>query len=505
MKKVGLKRLGRVATLVGVALWLSLGSAQQQGGTLRVAWAQDPVGLDPHITSARSSIQILENVLDTLVTLDAEQNVVPSLAESWSVSDDNLTWTFNLRDGVQFSNGRELTAEDVVYTYERMLDPETGSGQAYLLAGVTAVEAQGPSTVVFTLEAPNPSLPSKLAGSKSVGIIARESVEDGTINTTPIGTGPFMITAYQPGVGLTLARNPTYWQEGLPYLDSIDVRIITDETVRRTALVAGDVDWTISVPAQSVEELKGNPEVVVDEVPAGAYWYIGLNLERDILSDVRVRQAVAMAVNRDNIAQAAAFGNAQPTQDPIPSSSTWAFGYAPYEFDPAAAQALLAEAGYPDGFELEIMPTTQYEESVRAAQVIQANLAQIGVRASIRTLEWAEWLEEQGAGNYDTYICSWNGNVDPDDFYRAQHGTDEVFNFTGYSNPSVDELLEQGLNTDDVEARREIYEQVNRQIVDDAPYVYLYNPLEINVYRTNVQGYEARADQAIRFVETYLE
>lgn len=498
-------RFGRLAVVTGLALLAAFGSAQQQGGTLRAAWAQDPVGLDPHITSARSSIQILENVLDTLVTLDAQQSVVPSLAESWDVSDDNLTWTFKLRSGVQFSNGREMTADDVVYTFERLLDPETGSGQAYLLDGVTAVKAPDEGTVTFTLEAPNPSLLTNLAGSKSVGIIARESVENGTINTMPIGTGPFVIADYQPGVGLTLERNPNYWREGLPYLDSIDVQIITDENVRRTAIVAGDVDWTIAVPAQSVEELKNNPDVVVDEVPAGAYWYIGLNLNREILSDVRVRQAIAMAVNRDNVAQAAAFGNAQPTQDPIPSSSTWAFDYAPYEYDPAAAQALLAEAGYPDGFDLEIMPTTQYEESIRVAQVVQANLSQIGIRATIRTLEWAEWLEEEGSGNYDTYICSWNGNVDPDDFYGAQHGTGEVFNFTGYSNPKVDELLSEGKNTDDVEARRKIYAQINQQVVDDAPYVYLYNPLEINVYRTNVKGYEARADQAIRFVETYLE
>jgi len=500
-----MKRFGRLAILLGLALLLTLSSAQTQGGTLRVAWAQDPVGLDPHITSARSSIQILENVLDTLVTLDAEQNVVPSLAESWSVSDDNLTWTFKLRSGVQFSSGRDLTAEDVVYTYERMLDPETGSGQAYLLAGVTAVEAPDASTVVLTLESPNPALLTKLAGSKSVGIIARESVEDGTINTQPIGSGPFVIADYQPGVRVTLEKNPNYWQEGLPYLDAIEVQIITDENVRRTALIAGDVDWAISVPAQSVSELKGNTDLVVDEVPAGAYWYIGLNLEREVLSDVRVRQAIAMTVNRDNIAMAAAFGNAQPTQDPIPSSSVWAYGYAPYTYDPEAARALLAEAGYPDGLELEIMPTTQYEESIRVAQVVQANLAEIGIRATIRTLEWAEWLEEEGSGNYDTYICSWNGNVDPDDFFGAQHGTGEVFNFTGYSNETVDELLDEGKNTDDFETRRGIYEQINQQVVDDAPYVYLYNPLEINVYRTNVMGYATRADQAIRFVETYLE
>lgn len=492
--------------LLSALLFLATSAfAQTQGGTLTAAWAQDPVGLDPHITSAYSSFQILENVLDTLVTLDEEQNVVPSLAESWSISEDGLTWTFNLREGVMFSNGRELTADDVVYTYERMLDPETGSGNAYLLAGVIDVDAPDASTVTMTLDAPNPGLLGKLGINKAVGIIARESVEEGTINTRPIGTGPFMVSDFQPGTRLLLERNPNYWQEGLPYLDAVDVRIIADESVRRTALVSGDVDWTISVPAQSVSELESRDDVIVDSVPAGAYWYIGLNTEEPPFDDVRVRQAIAYAINRDNLAMAGAFGNAQPTQDPIPSSSTWDFAYTPYEQDLDQARALLEEAGYADGFEMEIMPTTQYEESVRMAQVIQANLGQLGITTSINTLEWAEWLETQGRGEYDTYVCSWNGLVDPDDFFYAQHKTGEVFNFTGYSNPTVDELLDEGRTTQDPDARREIYAEINRAIVDDAPYIYIYNPLNINAYRTNVQGYSARADQAVRFMDTYLE
>ena len=480
------------------------GGTPQTGGTLVAAWAQDPVGLDPHITSARSSFQVLENVLDTLLTLDAELNVVPSLAESWEASDDGLQWTFTLREGVRFSNGRALSADDVVFTYQRMLDPETGSGNAYKLGGVVDVAATDDRTVVMTLSAPNPGLLGRLATDKTVGIIARESVEDGTINTEPIGTGPFKIADFQPGSLLLLERNEFYWQEGLPYLDAVEIRIITDDSVRRTALISGDVDWAFSVPAQSVTELEARDDVVIDKVPAGAYWYVGLNLMREPLDDVRVRQAIAYALNRDELALAGAFGNAEPTQDPIPSSNVWNFGYAPYEQDLDRARALLAEAGVGDGFEMEIMPTFQFEESIRLAQVMQAQLAPLGIEASIRSLEWAEWLEEEGNGNYDTYVCSWNVLVDPDDFFYAQHKTGEVFNFTGYSNPEVDTLLEQGRQTADFEERRGIYAQVNQAIVDDAPYIYFYNPLEINAYRPNVQGYQTRADQAIRFLETWL-
>ncbi len=503
-----MKRLMTTATILFAFAVMALAFAQNTGGTLVAAWAQDPVGLDPHKTSAYSSFQVLENVLDTLVTTDDAGKIVPSLATSWEVSDDGLNYTFHLRDGVKFSNGRALTADDVVYTYTRMLDPDTGSGNAYKLGGVDSVTAPDASTVVMTLKEPNASLLSHLAIDKTVGIIAKEDVEDGTINTQPHGTGPFMITDFQPGTSLTLERNPYYWQDGLPYLDKVEIRIIPDESVRRTALLSGDVDWVISVPAQSVDQLKGESGVVVDEVAAGSYHYIGVNTVRNADSPLRlkeVRQAISYAINRDNIAAAAQFGLATPTQDPIPSSSPWAYDYAPYAYNPEKAKQLLADAGYPDGFSMEIMPTSQYPESVRAAQVIQSDLAAVGIDVTIRTLEWAQWLEEEGAGNYDTYVCSWNVLVDPDDFFYAQHKTGEVFNFTGYSNAKVDELLDQGRQTQGFDARYPIYQQINKMIVDDAPYIYLYNPDQINAYRDYVKGFAARSDQAIRFVSAWLD
>lgn len=495
----------RSLMLTLLAATVGFGLAQQQGGTLIAAWAQDPVGLDPHVTSAYSSFQILENVLDTLVELDEELTVQPSLATDWSVSDDGLTWTFNLRDDAQFSNGRAFTADDVVFTYERMLDPETGSGNAYKIAGVTAVEAVDDHTVQFTLDAPNAAFLGHLGLDKSVGIIARESVEDGTINTSPIGTGPFMITEYQPGTSVLLERNPNYWRDGLPYLDAVDIRILPDETVRRSALVSGDIHWTISIPTQALEDLRARHDITVDEIAAPAYWYIGVNLEREPMSDVRVRQAISFALNRDDITEASTFGTGTLTQDPIPSDSRWSFDYAPYPQDLEQARALLEDAGVGGGFDLEVMPTTQYEESIRISQVLQAMLAPLNINVSIRTLEWADWLETQGAGDYDTYVCSWNGLVDPDDYYYAQHKTGEVFNFTGYSNTTVDELLEEGRRTADFDERYEIYEEINQIIVDEAPYIYLYNPQTIHAYVPAVMGFQALPNQAIDFSETWLD
>ena len=505
-----MKRILTTVTIVMTALLAGAGMAQERGGTLIAAWAQDPVGLDPHVTSAYSSFQVLENVLDTLVELDAELNVVPSLATDWSVNEDGTVWTFELREDVVFSNGRPFTAEDVVYTYDRMLDPETASGNAYKIAGLTDVEAVDDHTVRMTLDAPNSAFLGHLAIDKSVGIIARESVEDGTINTAPIGTGPFVIADYQPGTMVLLEANDQYWKtdedgEPLPYLDAVELRIITDDSVRRSGLVAGDIHWAISVPPQSIEELEARDDVIVDRTAAPAYWYIGVNTEREPLDDPRVRQAISYAIDRGQITEAATFGTGVPTQDPIPSTSAWAFDYAPYEQDLEAARQLLQEAGVEGGFEMTVMPTTQYEESIRIAQVLQAQLAPLGIQVNIDTREWADWLETQGAGEYDTFVCSWNALIDPDDYYYAQHKTGEVFNFTGYSNPTVDELLVEGRRTSGFEERYPIYEQINQEIVDDAPYIYLYNPGNIQAYVPAVQGYEARGDQAIRFTDVWLD
>jgi peptide/nickel transport system substrate-binding protein len=476
------------------------------GGTLNAAFQNEWAGLDPHTVSSYSSYQILNNVLDGLTFYDDDLNLIPWLAESWEQSEDGLTWTFHLREGVMFSNGREMTAEDVKWSFERLIDPATGAGNAGRVGPPeTQIEVIDDYTVAITHPEPFGIFPQSIGFDKSTGIVASESLEeDGTISV-PIGTGAFKIADVQGTTRLVLERNENYWQEDLPYLDEIVIEPIPDDTVRETALRGGEVDWVLSIAPQNFESLEEDPDIVVDTAPQLSYDYLGINLTREPFTDVRVRQAIAYAMDREQLCDAGFFGLCATLQEPVGDGSPWNFDYGPYDRDVERAKELLAEAGYPDGFEMELLPTTQYGETVRAAQVLQQQLAEIGIEASINAPEWSEWLELEGNFLYDAYICNWNGLIDADQYYYLQHRTDQVFNFTGYSNPEFDELVEQGRSISDFDERYGIYEQANQILVDDAPYVYMYNKEEIRAYAPEVMGFVVRPDQANNFWTVWLD
>jgi peptide/nickel transport system substrate-binding protein len=283
------------------------------------------------------------------------------------------------------------------------------------------------------------------------------------------------------------------------------VEPIPDDTVRETALLGGEIDWVLSIAPQNFASLHENPDVVVATAPQLSYDYIGFNLTREPFDDVRVRQAIALAIDREILCEAGYFGLCEPVQGPVGTGSPWFFEYAPYGQDIEQARQLLADAGYADGFEMELLPTTQYGETVRAAQVLQQQLAEIGIEASINAPEWSEWLELEGNFMYDAYICNWNGLIDADQYYYLQHRSDQMFNFTGYDNSNFDELVDEGRSMSDFDARYEIYQDANQMLVDDAPYVYMYNKQEIRAYAPYVMDFVVRSDQANNFWNVWLD
>jgi len=475
-----------------------------EAAILIAAQGSEPDQLDPHMTSAYASFQVLENVYDTLVQPGSDLSMEPALAESWVISDDNLTWTFTLRDGVKFHNGRDLVAQDVVYSFERII-AEGLNGWRF--GAVETITAPDDSTVVITLTQPSPNLLVSIAGFKGMAIIPEEIVTDGSIGTNPVGTGPFRFVSQSPDEGIVLEKNPDYWRasEGLPKLDGIRFVQIPEAGTKLTALRTGEVHWIDAVPPQDIESLAAEDGITVGRVPGGDYHYFSLNQNRAPFDDARVRQAIATAINRDEIAEAAQFGAATANQTAIPASNVaWYYDYAPYgSGDAAAAQALLEDAGV-SNLTIDFLVTSDFPETVTQAQVIAAQLAAVGITVEITDVDFSTWLDLQGNGEFDAFMLSWIGNIDPDDFYYAQHHSTGGFNFQGYSNSEVDSLLDAARVETDQAARKALYDQAAKLIVDDASYIYLYNPDNINAWRDEVGGYATRGDNAIRFEEATL-
>jgi peptide/nickel transport system substrate-binding protein len=492
-----------LAVIIGVGISTM---AQMSENVLRSAHDAEWTGLDPHVASTVSSFHVLANVVESLTTNNDNLELTPLLATDWSQSDDGLTWTFNLREGVKFSNGDAMTSEHVVFSMNRILDPNTGSGRVASVGGAGTVwEATDDYTVTVTTPVTNAILPTLLS-SRALAIVHPDSVDENGVIVVPIGTGPFTVEDLDGTISMTLAKNESYWQEGLPLLDAVEITVIQEDAAREAALLGGEVDFITSIAPQAVQAMQDNSEVVVMVSPALAYKYIGLNLTREPLNDVRVRQAIAYAINRDDLCSAGDFGLCSPLHGgPIDTASPWHFDYAPYSQDIEKAKALLAEAGYADGFEMELMPTSTYQDTVRQAQVLQAQLGAIGIRTTINAPEWAEWLELEGNFRYDSYICSWNGLIDVEQYYYLQHRTDEVFNFTGYSNPEFDALVDKGRQISDFDERYAIYEQANQILVDAVPYVYFYNPAFVRAMSLRVQGYVLRPDNNNLYMNTWIE
>ncbi len=475
------------------------------GGTLIAAQGAEPDRFDPHLTSAYASFQVLENVYDTLVQPGDDLQMEPALAESWVVSDDPLTWTFSLREGVTFHNGRDFVADDVVYSYERIMDPDFGAANAFRFESIESVTALDEHTVEINLTRPTPNLLVNIGGFKGMSIIPQEIVDDGTIDSHPVGTGPVEFVSSSPDQGILLQRNENYWQEGLPLLEEIRFVQIPDPTVKLTNLQTGEVDWIDSVPPQELETLAGNDSIVLERAPGGDYHYFALNQAREPFDNLDVRRAIAMAIDREMIAEAAQFGAATANQTAIPEGNFWHHDYSPFTpGDIEGAQALLDGAGVSD-LTIGFMVSSEFPETVAQAQVIASQLEPLGITVEIDDVDFGTWLDRQGQGEFDAFMLSWIGNIDPDDFYYAQHHSEGGFNFQGYANPEVDALLDEARVETDQDARKALYDQAVEMIVDDASYVFLYNPENIGAWSTALTGYQVRGDNAVRFVNASLE
>jgi peptide/nickel transport system substrate-binding protein len=454
-----------------------------------------PNNLDPRMGTDDSSQKIHDLIFDNLVTLDEHLRIVPKLAERLD-HPDPLTYVATLRRGVHFHDGHELTSDDVVYTYQCMLDPDFVSPKKGGYKELASVEARDRYTVVFTLKTPFESFPVNMNVLPIVPKGAGPELRD-----HPIGTGPYRFVRYAVDDQVELQAFDDYYG-GRPKNDGLILRIIPDEVMRGLELRKGTIDLFVNdVSPDIVQQLRHDPALQTVEAPGVDYQYIGLNLLDPALKDVRVRQALAYAIDRQAIVDYLRRGLAAPSIGMLPPLS-WAFAPDAFSFphDPAKAKALLDEAGYPDpdgdgpATRLTLtLKVSNIEFNRLQSSVIQQDLRAIGVALDIRTYEFATLYADVLSGNFQLYFLQWTAGslADPDILRRVFHSNQVPpagFNRGHFSDPQVDALLDEASSSHDEQRRLALYQEVQRRVAIEVPYISLWYKTNVAVAQRSLTG-----------------
>ncbi|MBQ4040465.1 MAG: hypothetical protein IJC91_04935 [Oscillospiraceae bacterium] len=449
-----------------------------------MAYQVDPEGLDPQRTAAASTFIVTNNIYDTLLGVTPGSELTNRLAESYELSEDGMSITFNLREGVLFHNGREFKASDVVYTFNRLKGDESPKAGDY--ANITGIEAVDDYTVKFTTETLDVMLPTLFAYPWSA-IVPEEAADDLKMN--PVGTGAFKFVEWIPQQSITLVRNDEYWGDAAK-LEKINYSLVPDATSLMAGLQIGDFDM-IPLAGEQVEILEATPGYKVVSGPQNAVQIMALNITREPLNNVKVRQAISMALNKDEIIDACVWGFGSKIGSHLPTTSAYYVDtndVMPYDVE--AAKALLADAGYPDGFEISLSLPKTYQQHVDAGQVIADQLGKIGIKVNIDIVEWGYWLSDiyGGEHNFDMTVTGHTGRLDPYAFLTRYYSTsgDYISLVTG----EIDELLASALDELDETKRRETYDEIQHILAEQLPAIYIQTPDQMVGMVENLQGME---------------
>ncbi|HOO32219.1 MAG TPA: ABC transporter substrate-binding protein [Thermotogota bacterium] len=470
-------------------------------GILKFAIETEPVGLDPHQVTAFASHRILENVYDGLLRYDENMQLIANLAESYEVK-DAYTVVFTLRNDVYFHDGTKMTADDVIFSFERITDPDFGSPAASYYADVESIKVVGEKNIEFKLKTPsvNALLPN-FAGVNSA-IVSKAFVESGkNMQLETNGTGPFAIADYEAGNYISLVKNDKYYMAGLPKLDELRFIIIPKEVSRVSALKNGDVDISKLNEPLSLNMLTNGFSIY--RQPVLSYYLLGINNDVAPLNDPKVRRALSYAVNREMIIKMVGFGEGTITGIMNPTVKAWAVPVdEEFSYNPAKAKQLLAEAGYPNGFEFSITVSAKYNFD-KIAQALQAQFASVGVKANLDMVEWGIFIKKWKEKDFDSFVSLNSGSVSPDKQLFRTFETNGSTNKFNYSNTKVDELLVEGRTTTEYEARHEIYNELQEILIQDSPILFLYSPNNLYASQKDVQGFQPMSNESLislRFV-----
>ncbi|MGP4070949.1 glutathione ABC transporter substrate-binding protein [Piscibacillus sp. B03] len=488
------------------------------GGDLTIAIPSDVVSLSTQGSNDVPSSNVAENIYETLTVLNEDQEVEPGLAEDWEEVDET-TWDFHLREGVEFHDGEELTAEVVKMNFDRLVDEEIGSPRAFLFEAVESVEVQDDYTVRINLKYPYAPLLANLAhngtGIMSPNIIEEDYAQleeggdvDAYINQNPVGTGPFEYEEWTPGEKLVLKRNENYWGDAAK-LDTVTFKVVSEQSSRIAELESGVSHIADAIGPNNVSRVEGMADADVLQAPSVSLSYVGFNVQSEPFDDERVRQAVSMAINKDEIIEGVYNGVGIPAVGPLAPP---VFGYddsvSGLDYDVDAAKDLLAEAGYEDGFSTTIW-TNDNEQRVDTAVAIQNQLKDIGIDVKIEELEWGAYLERTANGEHDMFILGWS-TVTSD----ADYGMFPLFHSSAVGDPGnrsflendeLDEVLEEARRETDPDARQELYTQAQEMLVELAPMIYVHHQEYLLGVNSSVKDFGINAQGIYQLRDAYIE
>jgi len=489
-----------VFLLGSLALVTAADTAPDRGGELLVGLRQEIGNLDPHLATSFSSFRVIEVMYEGLLRHDEGGALEPALASDWEISEDGKTYTFHIRKGVRFHDGTELTAEDVKASYNRILDPELGSPQASRLQKIENMEVTDKYEIKITLSSKFAPFLNKVSG-PGRAIVPKSVAEGGeNLKKKVAGTGPFTLSNWVPGEQVVLERNQDYWMEGLPYLDKVSYKIIPEPATRRAALQGGDIHMIPSAESTSVKVLQGSKKLKVISTQELAYSLIGFNLEREPLNDSRVRRAISYATNREEIIQAVYDGLATVGTPLPPALSEWYLKPSElktYEQDYEKARELLQEAGYEDGIKFSVTVSPTLQTALQIAQVLQQQLKPAGINMELNTVEWGTFLDAWRNSDFDSFASLNGGSFDPDGYYYRTFHSDGSTNVFNYSDPVMDDLLEKGRVTTDLEERKEIYDRIQKRLVEEMPILFVAYADLHSIVRENVMDFAQLSDRSM--------
>lgn len=519
------RRSALIAVIVCLTLALCLGThpgfAADQ--TLVVGLVAEPVNLDAaqvtDFNSSRAGRRIVEALLDYD---DQTTELVPGLAQSWTVSKDGLEYTFKLRPGIKFHDGTPLNADAVRFSFERQINEESAAHKLgwypfakFNYGTVKSVTAVDDLTVKFTMSEARAPFIGVLAGAASGIISPAAYMKLGKdFAGRPVGTGPFQFTSWDRGNQIIMERNPGYWQRGVPRLQKIAYRWVADDQTRLAQLQNGTLDLVVDVPPDSIAGLEKDPRFTVLKSTGMHVWYVGLNNTHGPLRDKRVRQALNYAVDKAAITRDVLKGTGVPAISPI-NPGTWGYepGVTRYEYNPAKAKQLLAESGNPNGFAVNFwVPESGsgMQAPVAMATVIQANLNAVGVLAKIQTMEWGAYLKRLTTREQDLFALSWAaGQPDPDfvlfPLFHSSQWTPNGPNRALYKNEKFDALLDAARKVTDLKLRKRLYSDAEKTLVDEAPWIFIDHQIQVMVTKANVKGFRPHPNFDTRLAGVYRE